>query len=178
LTLPTEKKVTLALLMREAMDIEAAILEASGEITEAIEEKLMEIDLSVKEKVDGTALVLERMEDSAEFWRAKAQGLLKVAEGFEKARERLKDYVKQVMRDAGVTELRGNEQKLALQGVKAKLEVDEMRLPAAYLKQETRVVADKVRIREALERGDEVEGARLIESYALRPKLNKERSLK
>lgn len=173
----TEQAKTFQDLVHASARLESILIETGGEITPELEGLITEL-LELKSealpaKVDGVVLMLDRLETIADEWDAKAQRVLKIAKGCYAARDRLKDYVKQSMQAAGITDLPGNDYRLKLSKAKPRLVIDEEKLPSLYTMEVTSYVVDKETVRKALEDGTAVPGAQFVDSFTLRDYPNK-----
>lgn len=160
-------------LVAEANGITKAIIEAGGELSPELETALINIDLAMAEKVDGYDHVMERLEHEAEYWKAKADAYAKIAKAHANAKERMKNAIKSAMQAMEKTEVKGVDVRFKMTPVKPKLVIDQATLDPSYLMQVTTSVPDKERIEMALRLGDEVMGAKLEQSFALRSYANK-----
>lgn len=154
--------------IKRTNDIELELCQSGGEISAELDERLTEINLDFAASIDATAMMLSRLDMSAEYWKLKAQESAKVAAGLAKAHERLKFHVKQIMQLSEKKELVGLEHRYVLSRAKPRLIIDETVLPAELLKEKITLVPDKSKIEAKLELGEEVAGARLELSFSLR----------
>jgi hypothetical protein len=164
---------TLIDLIQHISDLEQAILENNGEITEVMEKAIAEVNLDLAEKIDATDIVLSRIKMSSGFWMERADKLYAVAKGLEELHKQLNNHIKNVMAQSGKTELIGNDVCFKLAKTKPALEVDEAKLDPKYFR--VKVAPDQEKIRTDIELGVPVEGARLRDSFALRTTVNKRR---
>lgn len=166
---------TLKELVLESGVIAQSLIESGGELTPDIESSLTENIAALPSKVDGCQAVLDRLENESDYWKAKADEFYAVSKTISNARERLKDYIKQTMLNNGVKELSGHDIRICLQNSKAKLILDESKVPEIYKRQIVSTVIDKDKISEDLKIGVPVEGASLQEVFALKSYMNKTR---
>lgn len=159
--------------IKDSQSLELAIIENGGELTPELETALTAISLDVAESVDRTHFALDRIENAAGYWKAKAAEYKKISDSLETAHDRLKGYIKGVMVESGKTDLTGVEVRYRLSRAKPKVVIDEAKLAPAYFKEKITLVPEKERIKQDLELGVPVDGARLEESFTLRAYPNK-----
>lgn len=170
----TEKKTNLYEIVAQAQVIENAIAENGGELSPELEAALALVDLSLTEKVEGYAHVIDRLDHVSKFWKEKADEHYAIASGLSKARERIKDRLKQGMVILNKDEVFGETVRFKLTPTKGSLVIsDASKLPDEYLMVETRKIPDKEKIRTSLESFAEIPGASLEGGYQLRKYANK-----
>lgn len=162
-------------LVQESGRIAQTLIDNDGLLLEEIEKSLTENMSALPAKVDGCQAVIERLENEAEYWKAKSQEFANVAKSFENARERLREYIKTTMIANNIEEILGNDTRFALQHSKPKLVLNELLVPDVYKREAVTIIIDKEQIASDLKLGLKVEGAHLEEVYALRPYVNKTR---
>jgi Siphovirus Gp157 len=121
-----------------------------------------------KRAIDRVDTVLTRLEDRAaacdvqiKFWQARKKLALARAAAIE-------ERTLELMAAAGLEKLLGNRATLAKRANALSVVVDNQKLiPAAYLRTKTTREADKVAIKVALERGEEVAGVHLVQTVSL-----------
>ena len=149
------------------------ILEAGGELTPALEKSLMNVELQEVKKVDGYIHLMEGLQASEDHYKKLAQKFQAAKQGCEAFRKRLKARIKLSMSDNKLSEAYGTDFRFKLQNRQATLEIDDKKLSVKYCDQHTEWVPNKDRIRDLLESGEKIEGARLVESKALATYVNK-----
>lgn len=159
--------------VKDSHSLELAIIENGGELTPELEASLTQISLDVAESVDRTHFALDRIENAVGYWKAKAAEYKKIADSLDTAHDRMKNYIKAVMADSGKSDLVGVEVRYKLSRAKPKVVIDEDKLAPAYFKEKLTLVPEKERIKQDLELGVPVDGARLEESFTLRAYPNK-----
>jgi hypothetical protein len=167
------KHNTLISLAQEAMQLSQAILEAGGELTPEVEAALTANTQALVTKLDGYVYIQDRLEMEAAHWKTRAEQCMSVSRTYSSARERLRESVKRVMIEMDQTDLRGSEHRFKLVKSKPRLVINEAEIPAEYQMQVTTMVPDKERIREDLEMGATIPGARFEESFRLTDYVNK-----
>ena len=90
----TELPQTLAGMLALSNRIEEQIAQGGGELTDEIVAMLLNQDVALPKKVDGTVFVIKRMEMGEEMFKAESDRYLKVARGLANAASRLREYVK------------------------------------------------------------------------------------
>lgn len=158
-------------LVADHSDLIMDIIENEGELDEASEKALLDITGDIENKVDGYAVLVERIELEEKYFKAKSDEVLIIAKRLSNLKNNLKDNVKSAMLDMDVKKLVGDNMAFTLVRGKPSVEVDEERLPAKYLSETITYRADKKLIGDELKEGKEIDGARLIESYSLRKKV-------
>lgn len=135
---------------------------------EELPAELYSVELADPASVDATIDVIERLQVQSEFFRGRAAQLMDVAKKLATAQERIQRTVKDLMATNGVQDLNGHAWRYRLSRAKPKLVIDDGLLPAEFTKEKVSVVPDKLKIEQALERGEEVAGAQYEQSYSLR----------
>lgn len=148
-----------------ASELEISLLESEGEITEQIAKSLAQI----AKKVDGSVFVLERFEKIAEHYAEKAQKMADISTSARKAKDRLKEYIKNSMELMGSTELDGEDYRFKISKGPPKVIIGaESDLPKQFITSRVVETPDKKAIGKAIEAGQEVPGASLEYSVTLR----------
>ena len=144
-----------------------AITEApEGADVTAAEAELRSLIVQETDKVAAVALVLQRMESEAAGLYADAETLAAGAKRLERERERLRGYVLDVMRVNGVKSLKSPVATFSvLPGKSSVFIFDEPAVPDALRAEPKRPAPDKAAIRKALEAGEEVPGAQLVDGH-------------
>lgn len=160
---------TLYSLVSQSQALERMLVETGGELTPELEAMLDNIDVSMAQKIDGYAFVMEDCEARAAFWKAKAETYSKIAKSHALIQERIKERLKAALIQLGKDEIQGNEIRFKLSKLKPKLVI----WNADEIPEELKIVVqtkapDKDRIAEALSEGFEVPGARMEPVFSLR----------
>ena len=160
---------SLVAMVDSVKSLETLLLESGGEITPEIQDQLMIKDASLPEKIDNYALVIERFKSLEDFYKQKADFVLKMAKAFGAAQDRMKDSLKAAMHTLETDELKGFDIRFKLSATKPSVVVDMPEaLDTAYTTIEQVTKINKDRIRQDLELGVPVAGARLERGFALR----------
>jgi regulator of replication initiation timing len=149
--------------------IENWISESGGELTPELEQ-LCNFNLEqLEQKVDGYQMVAERLELSIEFFDQKAKFYKKIADGFNTVRENIRTRIKFLMIENQMGELSGSEIRFKLSNTAPTVEItDEHSIPKEYIETVITTRIDKRKLRDALELGLDVEGAKLVTNKSLR----------
>jgi hypothetical protein len=169
---------TLVSITAEMHAVIQQIIENGGELTPELESGFTEVGERLAEKTDAYAYFLDRLETEAEFWRSRADSLLKTAKACESLKKRLSGNIKFVMERLDQKEVCGSEMRFTLAKAKPALVIDEKALDPAYFMQVTEMVPDKERIKSDLELGVPVPGAKLEGGYSLRKYPNSKKDSK
>jgi hypothetical protein len=152
-----------------AAELERALIESGGLITPELEQLLEVKDVHLPEKVDSHALVIDRMESIAAFYKAKAEFFLRLAKSAVNVADRCEANLKMAMQAMGADEIKGMDIRYRLvRSNPACVIEDEAKIDGGYKVTETITKVDKKRILEDLKIGVPVEGARLEQGYSLR----------
>jgi hypothetical protein len=158
-------------LVKRSNELEELLYESGGEITEAIEAQLAEMQEKLPTKIDNYAVVIERAEMQVEFLKSKIEALNSIRKGLESLSDRLKENLKDAAKQMNVPYLEGQEYKITVARSKPKVDVTDMSLLTdEYLEKVVTYKVNKEKISEALKNGEQVHGARLIEGYSIRIK--------
>jgi predicted kinase len=163
---------------RDQAEIVAQIIENGGELTAELEREVELIDLNRAQEVDSLHMTLELMGHYKTFWEAKELEAAKIRRSLEKLHERYRYFIKSVMIASGTEELHGNEYRYKLSKLSPKVVIEELAEQAlieTYGKEVTKVVLDKDRLKEDLEAGVPVEGAKMQDVHSLRSYPQKKR---
>lgn len=166
-----ENKISLRDLVHASNSITEALIDG-GELTPELESALAVIETNLPEKIDGYHIMMTRLEEEAKYFKEKAAEFSLLANRIQNTQCRLKESIKQAMRDLGEDELKGNDYRFKLTNLKPKLVIDEIHIDRSYYMQVTKYEIDKKKIEEDLKLGVPVKGAKLEEIKALRLYLN------
>jgi hypothetical protein len=141
-----------------------AIEESQGEITPAVEAAEMEI----MQKVDACRFVSEMLEDQSTRWNERVAYAKAKQKALDSSLERMNKNLMGIIMRAEKTELSGNESVAKLVRNPKSLKLDEKELHPMMLMQVTETVPDKKRIRELLDSGHEISGAKYEHSFRIK----------
>ena len=153
---------------RDALEL-ASLLETE-ELTPELESALVINQEQLQAKAGNYAKVIANIQSDADAIETEIKRLKAMKESKERAITRLKDAVRDAMIVSAIDKIESPLFKLALRRSEA-VEVDMVEaLPNAYQNVKNVVTADKVAIKEAIKRGENVYGARLVENFNLQIK--------
>ena len=140
------------------------------ELTAELEEALHINQFQLQEKVGNYAKVIANYQAESDAIDQEIKRLKAMKDSREKKIEWLKESVKKAMLVSGIEKLESVLFKISVRRSEA-VEVDLVEaLPNAFQNVKNVVTADKVAIKEAIKRGENVTGARLVENFNLQIK--------
>jgi hypothetical protein len=152
----------------EALEL-ASLLETE-ELTPELEAMLVINQEKMEVKVNNYAKVIANIQSDSEAIDQEIKRLKAMKESKDRAITRLKDAVRQAMLVSAIDKIESPLFKLSLRRSEA-VEVDIVEaLPSQFVNVKNVVTADKVAIKEAIKRGENITGARLIENFNLQIK--------
>ena len=147
-----------------------AVLLETEELTPELEEALIINQDQLQAKAVNYAKVIANYQAESDAIDQEIKRLKAMKDSREKKIEWLKESVKKAMLVSGIEKVESPLFKLAVRRSEA-VEVDLVEaLPNAYQNVKNVVTADKVAIKEAIKRGENVTGARLVENFNLQIK--------
>ena len=153
---------------RETLEL-ASLLETE-ELTPELEAMLVINQEKMEVKVNNYAKVIANIQSDSEAIDQEIKRLKAMKDSKERAITRLKDAVREAMLVSAIDKIESPLFKLSLRRSEA-VEVDLVdALPSQFLNVKNVVTADKVAIKEAIKRGENITGARLIENFNLQIK--------
>ncbi len=153
---------------REALEL-ASLLETE-EFTPELEQLLVINQEQLQVKAGSYAKVIANIQSDADSIDTEIKRLKAMKESKDRAIIRLKDAVREAMLVSNIDKIESPLFKLSLRRSES-VEVDIVEaLPGAFLNVKNVVTADKVAIKEAIKRGENVFGARIIENFNLQIK--------
>lgn len=122
---------------------------------QAITDTLEGVELQIKDKVDGYAVVYTELEERVEAIKKEIKRLTNMKNACEKAKERMENYAEASLLQAGVKEFSSalHKIKISKNGGVPPLLIDEAEVPDEYLKAEIVQKPDKDKIAEELKLG-------------------------
>lgn len=158
---------------REALEL-ASLLETE-ELTPELEQMLVINQDQLQAKAGNYAKVIANIQGDVDAIDNEIKRLKAMKESKDRAITRLKDAVKNAMLVSGIEKIESPLFKLSTRRSEA-VEVDIVEaLPSQFLNVKNVVTADKVAIKDAIKRGENVFGARIIENFNLQIKWNRPR---
>ncbi|EHF3619207.1 siphovirus Gp157 family protein [Listeria innocua] len=135
--------------------------------TEAVEDTLDALTDGFHDKAENIVKIIKSLAADAEMAGKEAKRLLKRKQALENNVQKLKNYLQTEMERMEIRKINSTLFTIQIQKNPASVEiVDEALLKPFFLLQEPKI--DKKRIAEILKSGEEVEGARLVESESIR----------
>jgi hypothetical protein len=147
-----------------------AVLLETEELTAELEEALHINQFQLQEKVGNYAKVIANYQAESDAIDQEIKRLKAMKDSREKKIEWLKESVKKAMLVSGIEKLESVLFKISVRRSES-VEVDMVEaLPNAFQNVKNVVTADKVAIKEAIKRGENVIGARIVENFNLQIK--------
>lgn len=158
----------------DLLKMEELLIENGGEISEEMSNYLEITEKNLAEKVDSYKNFIDHVETAIIFYKQKEEEAYKVRKGYENLIENLKNNLKFTMETLNTNELKGIDYRYKIVASKPRVDVvDENQLNKKYIKEKITYVVDKELIKNDIDQGVTVIGARLVESYSLRNFVNK-----
>jgi hypothetical protein len=153
---------------KEALNL-ALILETE-ELTPELEQALILNQQQLQTKAGSYAKIIANYQANADGADAEIKRLKQYKEQNEKVVDRLKNALRESMLISGTDKLESEFFRFSVRRSEA-VEVDLLEaLPANYVTEKTTKSADKVAIKEAIKRGENITGARIVENFSLQIK--------
>ena len=153
---------------REAQEL--AFLLETEELTPELEEMLVINQEQLQAKAGNYAKVIANIQSDADVIDQEIKRLKAMKDSKDRAISRLKEALRQAMLVSAIDKIESPLFKLSLRRSEAvEVEVVEA-LPSEFVNVKNVVTADKVAIKEAIKRGENVFGARIIENFNLQIK--------
>ena len=154
----------------ELNNILAQLEETGGEITPEIEQALAINEEQFVAKAEDYGHAILNLKGMAAAAKAEKERLAALQRFYENAQKRLTDALSNAMQVFGRDKVENATLRLSLRHTTA-TEVDDLdAVPAEYKTTKVEVVADKTAIKKAIQQGEEVPGARLVENVSLQIK--------
>jgi hypothetical protein len=153
---------------RETLEL-ASLLETE-ELTPELEAMLVINQEKMEVKVNNYAKVIANIQSDSEAIDQEIKRLKAMKDSKDRAITRLKDAVREAMLVSAIDKIESPLFKLSLRRSES-VEVDIVEaLPSQFINVKNVVSADKVAIKEAIKRGENITGARIIENFNLQIK--------
>ena len=153
---------------REAQEL--AFLLESDELTPELEVALLINQDQLQAKAGNYAKVIANIQSNADAIDAEIKRLKAMKDTKDRSINRLKEALRDAMLVSGIDKIESTLFKLSLRRSEA-VEVDVVEaLPNAFQNIKNVVTADKIAIKEAIKRGENVMGARIVENFNLQIK--------
>lgn len=152
--------MTLYELMTGYKDFLSAV--ENGDIPEdAIADTLEAIEASIDDKIDNTACVIKVLEAEEAAIKAEEERLAKRRKAKEKARERVKAYLSEMILSIGKTEFESPRNKLSFRKSEETV-CDNKVLDFKWMRKKETYEPDKVAIKNAILNGEKIPGAEIV----------------
>jgi len=153
---------------REAQEL-ASLLETE-ELTPELEAALIINQDQLQNKAGNYAKVITNIQSDSDAIDAEIKRLKAMKETKDRALNRLKEALREAMLVSGIDKIESSLFKLSLRRSEA-VEVDVVdALPSEFINIKNVITPDKVAIKEAIKRGENVIGARIIENFNIQIK--------
>lgn len=154
--------------LEQAYEMLSNSVDEDGVIPDDIKEVFDKVQGLFDEKVVGIALMIKRLENNIDSCRKEEERLKKMRKSLENKIAYLKNYIINNMQAVGKKKIETLQAKVVLAKSKAVNLIDMDLLDNKFKVEEITVKADKKAIKEAIESGEKVEGAELVENTNLR----------
>jgi hypothetical protein len=154
----------------ELVPIYDALALSDGEMNEALEKELAEVESLLPTKADGYGFRIESMQSRVEFWESREKVAKQVKKAIQNHIDRMKEAFKATLIKLDKKEISGEEYSFKLRQSsqpKVLLTVEPQDLPAPYVVIQTEYKADLKKICEELKSGSEINGASLAYGQTL-----------
>ena len=141
-----------------------------GELTPELEQALVITQDQLQAKAIDYCYVIKNLEADSEAIDNEIKRLKAMKEAKDNTIDRLKEAVRNAMLASGIDKIESSLFKLSLRRSEAVEVVNIDQLPESLTTVKKTVSADKLKIKEAIKAGQNVEGANLIENYNLQIK--------
>jgi hypothetical protein len=153
--------------------VELAIIENNGELTEELQKELSPATIALEKKIDAYHAVLERCKSIQVEMRKTIDRLENTVNSAEQFSEHLKYNLKEAMRITNTRDLHGETVRFKLVSGASKLIIEnDTLIPISYFEEKVEekitVIMDKEKLKTDLENGMQIEGARLERVNSLR----------
>lgn len=150
---------------REALEL-ASLLE-TDELTPELEAALLINQDQLQAKAGNYAKVITNIQSDSDAIDAEIKRLKAMKDTKDRAVNRLKEALREAMMISGIDKIESPLFKLSLRRSEA-VEIDVVEaLPNDFVTRKVVVTADKLSIKEAIKRGENITGARIIENFNL-----------
>ena len=147
----------------ELYEVYSEIENNGGEMSPELEAALEISETERMTKGEGYVYVIKQLKSQAELLKAEAKRLLEIAKQYENSGDKLADRLLQSVMAHG--QIKTAFVTISTRKSKSVSITDESLLKAEYLRIKTE--PNKIAIKEALESGQEVQGALIVENYSL-----------
>lgn len=141
-----------------------------GELTPELEQSLIITQEQLQEKSIQYAYAIRNLEIDSEAINIEIKRLKTMKDAKDNAIDRMKEAVRNAMLSVGIDKIESSLFKLSLRRSEAVEVVNIDQLPESFVTVKKTVSADKVKIKEAIKAGQNIEGAVIKENYNLQIK--------
>lgn len=156
-------------IQQQYLDLMRQIEDAEGEITPEIDQALTLTQNQLQEAAINIASVIKTFDYNRDIVTVEIDRLTNLKNKITKSKELLKSRLSQSMQQFGIERIDSPTLTISFRRSKAVEIIDELEIPAAYFNQPP-PKPDKTAIKEAIQRGEEVSGAELVERLNLQIK--------
>jgi len=154
---------------RELYDLETALIEGQGQLTQELEDRLSYVNIAREKKVDAYFAIIQRCKSLESEYKAKAEMFSSIASSAKNTAAKLKKSLKEAMQFLGVKDLEGKDVRFKVTEPTTKVVItDQGIVPIAYFTQRTVLEPNMDAIRDSWANGMPVPGTSLIETQQLR----------
>lgn len=160
----TIKTGDLFLLTKQQRELEKKIFENVNEETgqiigaEELTQALVKTNGDIQKKLGDIGLLIRQRENEIEEYEKEIKRLKEIKESKARAIERARDFLAMIMEEQGLERVDTIQSQLSFRRAKSVvIDSDEDKLPKEYLKEKITYTADKVKIKETLEKGEDKE---------------------
>lgn len=171
---PQTQKITIKDLILQARQIIDVLTENEGEIDANLDAFINNHELTLARKADSIAYCLDEMELQVANLKTREDEFKEARKALEKAIVRFEDRVKYFLRATQKESIKGDIYTLGLRKTAGRVVIEDMdALPAEYKTEKITIDADKTKIKNTLNLGLPVPGARLDVEPSLKKSINK-----
>lgn len=154
---------TLFTIGQEYLSIEEQLIENEGELTPELEQALTLNKEELSVKGQNYIAMIRKLESDAEIAQTEMKRIAQWAKVKQNAANRLKENLFNAMTAFGIDKIEMQFTTLSLRNnpPSVVLEIDEKQLPERFIRKVESISADKVKLKEALQAGEVIEGVRL-----------------
>lgn len=161
-------------LTTEAKELIAKLVENGGELTPELEQMMEGNAVELANKADRYYYLMKSLKGEAAYWKAQMDEVNKVIKGINNFEKNLKERIKYAMIESEMPKIEGNDVQFKISPIQPKLVInDPEKIPDAFKTVVQYTEIDKDKLKEALEAGEEIEGAELVENFQIRSSIKR-----
>lgn len=157
-------------IQQQYLDLMRRIEDAEGEITPEIDQALTLTQNQLQEAAINIGFVIKAFEYNEGVIKQEIERLVSMARKLNKSRELLKNRLSQSMQQFGIERIDSPTLSLSFRKSRAVEITDELVIPVKYFNAPLPPTPNKTAIKEAIQRGEDVPGADLVERLNLQIK--------